>query len=194
MRRASALWEVFVLRFEEALERYRKRRLTADEAGELLGMSGRNFRRLRVRYEEDGVDGLGDRRIGKPSPKRAPAAELTRMRRLYQERYRDLNVKHFHEHLVERHGYKLGYTVTRLALQSAGLASKAKRRGVHRKRRERRPLPGMLLFQDGSTHRWMPGLERDLDLIVTLDDATGAILSAFLVEEEGTMSSFLGLM
>jgi hypothetical protein len=193
MRRASTLWEVFVVRFEEALERHRKRRLTAEEAGELLGMSGRNFRRLTARYEEDGVEGLRDRRIGKPSPKRAPAVELTRMQILYQERYRDLNVKHFHEHLVERHGYKLGYTVTRLTLQSAGLVSRAKRRGVHRKKRERRPLPGMLLFQDGSTHRWLPSLDHDLDLIVTLDDATGALYSIFLVEEEGTMSSFLGL-
>jgi len=194
MRRAIALWEVFVVRFEEALERYRKRRLTADEAGELLGMSGRNFRRLTLRYEDEGVDGLRDRRIGKPSPKRAPLAELTRMQQLYQERYRGLNVKHFHEHLVEREGYKLGYTVTRLWLQSAGLVSKSKPRGVHRKRRERRPLPGMLLFQDGSTHRWIPALDEALDLIVTLDDATGAIYSAFLVEEEGTMSSFLGLL
>jgi transposase len=193
MRRTSTLWEVFVLRFEEALERYRKRRLSAEEAGELLGMSGRNFRRLTVRYEEDGVEGLRDGRLGKPSPKRASAVELSRMQRLYQERYRDLNVKHFHEHLVEHHGYKLGYTVTRLSLQSAGLVSKAKRRGTHRRRRERRPLPGMLLFQDGSPHRWIAGLDRELDLIVTLDDATGAIYSAFLVEEEGTMSSFLGL-
>ncbi len=193
MRRTSTLWEVFVLRFEEALERYRKRRLSADEAGELLGMSGRNFRRLTVRYDEDGVDGLRDRRMGQPSPKRASAAELSRMQRLYRERYRDLNVKHFHEHLVEHHGYTLGYTVTRLSLQSAGLVSKTKRRGTHRRRRERRPLPGMLLFQDGSPHRWIAGLDRELDLIVTLDDATGAIYSAFLVEEEGTMSSFLGL-
>jgi hypothetical protein len=194
MRRARMLWEVFVLRFEEALERYRKRRLTGEEAGELLGMSGRNFRRLCVRYEEDGVAGLHDRRIGKRSPRRAPAAELTRMQRLYQERYRGMNVKHFHEHLVERHGYTLGYTVTRLALRAAGLVAGAKRRGRHRRRRERRPLPGMLLFQDGSTHRWVPGLASELDLIVTLDDATGAICSAFLVEEEGTMSSFRGLI
>ncbi len=194
MRRASTLWEVFVLRFEEALERYRKRRLSADEAGELLGMSGRHFRRLTLRYEEDGPEGLRDRRMGKVSPRRASAAELTRMQRLYQERYRDLNVKHFHEHLVEHHGYKLGYTVTRLALQSAGLVGKATARGKHRRRRERRPLPGMLLFQDGSTHRWLPGSDAELDLIVTLDDATGAIYSAFLVEEEGTMSSFLGLL
>jgi transposase len=194
MRRASVLWEVYVTRFEDAFERYRKRRLTGDEAGELLGMSGRNFRRLVVRYEEEGVEGLRDLRLGKPSPKRAPTAELTRMQRLYQERYRGMNVKHFHEHLVERHGYKLGYTVTRLALHAAGLVSPGKRRRVHRQKRERRPLPGMLLFQDGSTHRWLPGSEQAFDLIVTLDDATGAIYSAFLVEEEGTMSSFQGLI
>ena len=193
MRRTSTLWEVFVLRFEEALERYRKRRLTADEAGEMLGMSGRNFRRMVVRYDEEGVEGLRDRRLGRPSPRRAPAGELTRMQILYQERYRDFTVKHFHEQLQKRHDYKLGYTVTRLALQASGLAAKTKRRGTHRKKRERRPLPGMLLFQDGSTHRWIAGLDHDLDLVVTLDDATGAIYSAILVAQEGTMSSFLGL-
>ncbi len=193
MRRTSTLWEVFVLRFEEALERYRKRRLTADEAGEVLGMSGRHFRRMVVRYDEEGVEGLRDRRLGRRSPRRAPAGELTRMQILYQERYRDFTVKHFHEQLQKRHDYKLGYTVTRLALQASGLAVKAKRRGTHRKKRERRPLPGMLLFQDGSTHRWIAGLDHDLDLVVTLDDATGAIYSAILVAQEGTMSSFLGL-
>jgi hypothetical protein len=193
MRRASALWEVFVLRFEEAMERYRKRRLTAEEAGEVLGLSGRHFRRLLLRYEEEGAEGLRDRRLGKPSPRRAAPAELSRMQILYQERYRDFTVKHFHEQLLKRHNYKLGYTVTRLALQGAGLVAKAKRRGIHRQKRERRPLPGMLLFQDGSTHRWIGALDRDLDLVVTLDDATGAIYSAILVEQEGTMSSFLGL-
>lgn len=193
MRRASVLWEVFVLRFEEALSRYRKRRLTAEEAGELLGMSGRHFRRLIVRYEEDGADGLRDRRLGKPSPRRAPAVELTRMQRLYQERYRDFTVKHFHEQLEKRHGYTLGYTVTRLALQAAGLVAKTKRGGPHRKKRERRPLPGMLLFQDGSTHLWIPGLERDVDVVATMDDATSELYSIIVVEQEGTASSFLGL-
>ena len=116
------------------------------------------------------------------------------MRALYREFYRDFTVKHFHEQLTKRHGYKLGYTVTRLSLQAAGLVGKTKRGGPHRKKRERRPLPGMLLFQDGSTHRWIASLDRDFDLIVTLDDATGAIYSAILVEEEGTASSFLGLI
>jgi hypothetical protein len=187
------LWEVFVKRFEEAFEQYRRHRLTGEEAGELLGMSGRHFRRLCGRYEEAGIEGLRDRRIGKVSPRRAPARELERMQQLYQELYGDFTVKHFHEHLVRRHGYKLGYTVTRLSLQGAGLVAKAKRRGAHRKKRIRRPLPGMLLFQDASTYRWIAALGRDLDLVATLDDATGALYSAILVEQEGTQSSFLGL-
>jgi hypothetical protein len=187
------LWEVFVTRFEEAFGQYRRRRLSAEEAGDLLGVSGRHFRRLCDRYEEEGSEGLRDRRIGKVSPRRTPARELERMHELYRERYSDFTVKHFHEQLVRRHNYRLCYTVTRLSLQAAGLVKKAKRRGAHRKKRVRRPLPGMLLFQDGSTHRWLAALGRDLDLVVTLDDATGQICSALFVEQEGTMSSFLGL-
>jgi hypothetical protein len=187
------LWEVFVRRFEEAFEQYRRQCLTGEEAGELLGMSGRHFRRLCVRYEEAGVEGLRDRRIGKVSPHRAPARELERMQQLYRELYGDFTVKHFHEHLKRRHNYKLGYTVTRLSLQAAGLVAKAKRRGAHRKKRVRRPLPGMLLFQDASTYRWIAPLGRDLDLVATLDDATGKLYSAILIEQEGTLSSFMGL-
>ena len=193
MRRTAMLWEVFVTRFEEVWTQYRKRRLTGEEAGQMLGMSGRNFRRLGVRYEEDKVEGLRDGRLGRPSPRRAPERELERMTQLYRDRYGDLNVSHFHEKLREHHNYRLGYTLTRLTLQKAGLVAKWGRRGKHRTKRERRPLRGMLLFQDGSPHRWIAGFERDLDLIVTLDDATGEIYSAFLVEQEGTLSSFRGL-
>jgi transposase len=193
MRRTTMLWEVFVTRFEEAFGQYRRRRLNAEEAGEVLGMSGRHFRRLCGRYEEEGEEGLRDRRIGKVSPRRAPARELERMQTLYRERYSDFTVKHFHEQLQRRHDYRLSYTVTRLSLQAAGLVAKAKRRSAHRKKRVRRPLPGMLLFQDGSTHRWIAALGRDLDLVVTLDDATGQIYSAIMVDQEGTMSSLLGL-
>jgi helix-turn-helix protein len=194
MRRTSVLWEAWVTRFEDALDRHRQGRLSSDEAGEALGMSGRQFRRLRVRYAAAGEAGLADRRLGRVSGRRAAESELERMHRLYREEYADFTVQHFHEELGRRHGYQLGYTVTRLSLQSAGLVAKAKRRGQHRKKRVRRPLPGMLLFQEGSTHRWIAALERDLDLVVTLDDATGEIASALLVEREGTQSSFLGLL
>ena len=112
---------------------------------------------------------------------------------LYEERYEGFTVKHFHEQLVKRHDYKLGYTVTRLSLQGARLAKPAPRRSAHRKKRPRRPLIGMMLHQDASRFAWLPGDDRQYDLVVTLDDATSAIYSAFLVEEEGTASSFRGI-
>ncbi len=193
MRRQRALWGVFVSRFEAALERFCHRRLSADQAGDLLGVSGRQFRRMCVRFDDEGVEGLRDRGLGTASPRRADTTEIGRMCALYRDRYRDFSVKHFHETARREHNYKLCYTVTRLALQSAGLVQKATLRGKHRKKRERRPLPGMLLFQDGSTHCWLPGTAAQQDLIVTLDDATGHITSIFLTEQEGTMSSLRGL-
>lgn len=180
------------MRFEELVGRHERGELTQEEAGELLGMSGRTFRRWRDRYREEGEAGLADRRVGKPSPHRAAESELARMRALYVEMYGGFTVKHFHEKLEQRHGYKLGYTVTRLALQSAGLVRPAARRGAHRRKRPRRPMAGMMLHQDGSPHAWLRG-QPPLDLIVTMDDATSEIYSAFLVAEEGTASSFRGL-
>ena len=146
-----------------------------------------------MRFEDEGADGLRDRRLGEVSPRRSDAAEIGRMGGLYRDRYRDFTGKHFHEVLVAEHDYKLCYTVTPLALQAAGLLRKGAPRGKHRQKRQRRPLPGMLLFQDGSTHAWLPGTSDKQDLIVTLDDATGHITSIFLTEQEGTMSSFTGL-
>lgn len=112
---------------------------------------------------------------------------------LFEFHYRDFTVKHFHEQLVKRHGYKLGYTVTKTHLHRVGLVRPAKKRSAHRRKRPRRPMVGMMLHQDASTHAWLPGDLRDYDLVVTLDDATSAIYSAFLVDEEGTSSSFRGL-
>jgi hypothetical protein len=112
---------------------------------------------------------------------------------LYKVEYADFTVKHFHEELRRRHNYALGYTVTRLALQKSGDVKPAPGRGRHRKKRVRRPMVGMMLMQDGSTHRWIAPLGHDIDLIVTMDDATSWIYSAFFVAQEGTMSSLRGL-
>ena len=180
------------MRFETLLDRHEGGELSQLEAAEMLGVSERTFRRWRDRWREEGEAGLVDRRVGKPSPRRAPESELARMRALYEEMYGGFTVKHFHEKLVRRHGYKLCYTVTRLALQEAGLVRPAKRRGAHRRKRPRRPMAGMLLHQDGSTHAWLRG-QAPLDLIVTLDDATSEIYSGFLVAQEGTASSFRAL-
>ena len=136
--------------------------------------------------------GLLDRRLGKASGKRVPADRAEEVERLYRERYQGFTVKHIHKHLVKDHGFGWGYTWTKLHLQWMGVAGKAPRKGAHRRKRERRPLPGMMLHQDGSRHERLEG-QPALDLIVTLDDATGAIYSAFLVAEEGTASTFRGL-
>ena len=189
MGRAEVLQGVRQMRFEELLDRHERGELSQEEAASMLGISDRTFRRWRDRRRDEGPAGLVGRRIGKPSSRRAAVDEILRMLGLYEERYSGFTVKHFHEQLVKRHGYKLGYTVTRLSLQGAGLVRAAPRRSAHRKKRPRRRLPGMMLHQDASRFAWLPRDARQYDLVVTLDDATSAIYSAFLVEEEGTASS-----
>jgi transposase len=193
MGRAGVLQGVREMRFEGLLDRHERGELSQEEAAEMLGVSERTFRRWRDRLRDEGPVGLRDRRIGKPSSRRAAVEEIQRMLGLYEERYEGFTVKHFHEQLVKRHDYKLGYTVTRLSLQSVGLVKPAARRSAHRKKRPRRPLVGMMLHQDASRFAWLPGDQRQYDLVVTLDDATSAIYSAFLVDEEGTASSFRGI-
>src|ERR671930_615811 len=153
------------MRFESLLDRHERGEITQAEAAEMLGVAERTFRRWRDRYEEEGEEGLANRRRGRPSPRRAPAAELERMLGLYRDKYADFTVKHFHEQLVTRHGYTLGYTVTKVHLHRAGLVRPARTRSAHRKKRPRRPMVGMLLHQDGSRHAWLEG-HPPLDLIV----------------------------
>ena len=156
-------------------------------------MSERTFRRYRRRYEDCGSDGLNDRRLGKKSVRAVPADETSWMLEQYETRYMGWNVKHFHDHLVKHHNFNWGYTWTKTRLQRSGLVIAVCGRGIHRRKRPRRPCTGMMLHQDGSTHEWLEGKPK-LDLIVTMDDATSKVYSAFLVEEEGTMSSFRGFL
>jgi transposase len=192
MNRAALHEGLRRMRFESLLDRQQGGEITQVEAAEMLGVSERTFRRWTERFEEEGEAGLCDRRLGRPSPGRAPAEEIARMLGLFKDKYADFTVKHFHEQLRKRHNYKLGYTVTKVHLHRAGLVRRAPKRSAHRKKRPRRPFVGMMPHQDGSRHAWLEG-QGQLDLIVTLDDATGAIYSAFLVEEEGTASTFRGL-
>ena len=193
MNRAAWLQDRRMQKFRDVLSRWESGWLSMLEAGELLGMSERQFRRYRDRYEEEGLEGLRDRRLGKPSPKRVPSADAQLMLELYGGPYRGWNVKHFHEHLVRDHGFRWGYTWVKTQLHTAGLVERAARRGAHRRKRERKPCEGMMLHQDGSRFAWLAG-EPELDLIVTMDDATSTIYSALLVEEEGTASTFRGLL
>ena len=192
MRRTEAHQGVRMIKFSSILSRYEAAEFSQAEAAELLGIGERTFRRWRQRFEDEGEAGLLDRRLGKASGKRVPSDRSQEVEALYRTRYAGFTAKHFHEHLVKEHNFSWGYTWTKTFLYSKGLLEKAKRRGAHRRKRERRPLPGMMLHQDGSMHVWLAG-QPALDLIVTLDDATSAIYSAFLIEEEGTASTFRAL-
>ena len=168
------------------------KKITWFQAAEIMGISDRHMRRWREHYEKSGFRGLFDRRRGKPSPKRVATAVLERVLELYREKYFDFNLRHFHEKLASEHQIGLSYSWVRGVLQGAGLVARGRQRGVHRKRRPRRPLPGMLLHIDGSRHQWFQD-ERWYDLIVILDDASSEIYYAQLVEEESTVTVMVGL-
>jgi transposase len=192
MRRTEALQGVRVIKFRNVLDRYESSELNQIEAAELLGVSERTFRRWCVRFEEAGEAGLLDRRLGGVSGKRVGVDREQEVEALYRRRYSGFTAKHFHEHLVRDHRFTWGSTWTKLFLQSKGLLVRAKTRGAHRRKRPRRPLAGMMLHQDGSRHVWLAELDA-MDRIVTMDDATSAIYSAFLLPEEGTVSTFQAL-
>jgi len=180
------------MKVQEVILRAMAKKITWWQAAQIIGITDRQMRRWHWRYREYGYDGLLDRRTGQPSPKRVPLAVVEQILELYREKYFDLNVRHFHEKLREKHAIRLSYTWVKKALQLAGLVRKNKRRGVHRRRRPRRPLPGMLLHLDGSSHAWFQD-DRRYDLLVILDDATSAIYYAQLVEQESTATVMAAL-
>jgi hypothetical protein len=194
MKKTTVRAEVLKMRFEEVYGRFQRKSLTSQEASDLLGLSVSVFYRKRMRYGSQGFEGLCDKRLGKASGHRAADAEVARITQLYADRYRGFSVKHFHEFARREHGLTYGYTWTKGHLEQAGLVRKSKRGGDHRLRRERRPMVGMMLHQDGSTHDWIPGLGHNVDLIVTMEDATSEITSAFFTLQEGTESTFQGLL
>lgn len=190
MRRTELLQELRKMRFEEAHEGWESGRLTQTEAARLLGVCDRTFRRYLAKYQAAGMDGLIDLRLEQVSHRRAPVDEVVQLTDLYRCRHMGWNAKHFHA-WYRRSGGGRSYTWVKTRLQDAGLMSRAKAKGVHRKRRERAPWPGLMIHQDGSTHEWVPG--QQWDLIVTMDDANNEHYSMFFVHEEGTASSFLGV-
>jgi transposase len=191
-RQYSAAEMERMMKLQDVLLKAMAKRITWWAAAEIIGVTDRTMRRWRERLERDGYAGLADRRKGRPSRRRIPLATVEEVLRLYREVYHDLNIRHFHEKLREEHGIRVSYTWAQKALQGAGLVARRRKRGVHRRRRPRRPLPGMLLHIDGSKHRWFQD-DRWYDLLVILDDATSEIYYAQLVEEESTRTVMAAL-
>jgi transposase len=153
------------------------------QAAEILGISDRQMRRWKRRYEIYGYDGLYDRRKKRPSPKRVPLETAEKVLRLYRERYFDFNMSHFYDKLRKEHDISLSYNWVRLALEGAGLIERRQRKSPHRKRRPRKPLIGMMLHMDGSPHDWF-GNGYEYDIVTISDDASNELYDIVLVDEE----------
>lgn len=170
------------MRVHEVILRGLSGELTWLQVADILGRSPRSIRRLRWRFEHRGYEGLYDGRRVKPSPRRAPVAEVERILRLYRERYRGFNGRHFYQIARREHAVGLSYTFVKRLLQHAGLLPRHRPRGRHRRRREPRPCFGELLHLDGSRHTWLALVpEVRPTLLAVVDDATKRLLYAQLV-------------
>jgi transposase len=168
------------------------KRLSWIQAAEIIGIKPRQMRRIRWRVERYGLDAVMDQRGGRPRRKRIKAGTIELLCRLKRDIYPDFSLRHFYEHVTEKHGVKVSYNWLRLMLQEAGVVEKEPARGKYRRQRERRPMVGMMVHLDASTHQWIPGLAKQ-DLVVALDDADGRILYARFFPQEGTASTFAAL-
>jgi hypothetical protein len=128
---------------------------------------------------------LIDRRLLRPSKRRVPPLQVELVLRLYRERYGGFNVRHFHQIARREHGVTVSYSFTKQTLQAAGLVTKHRTRGRHRRRREPRACFGELLHIDGSVHAWLALRPEDRSvLIAVVDDATKRVLYAQLWTSE----------
>lgn len=177
---------------KEIVLRAINKQITWIQAADILGISARHMRRLKTRYEKGGYGGLRDYRVGKAHRRRISLKTIEELCRLKKEVYPDFSVKHFYEYAKQRHKLSLSYNWARIVLEEAGIVEKSPARGKHRRKRERRPMTGMLLHIDGSTHSWIEGLPQQ-DLILVLDDADGRALYGQFFPQEGTMSTLTAL-
>jgi transposase len=162
------------------------------QAAEIVGVTPRQMRRIRWRVEHYGQDAVMDQRGGRPRRKRIKAGTIELLCRLKRDVYPDFSLQHFYEHVTEKHQVKVSYNWLRLMLQEAGIVEREPARGTYRRRRERRPMVGMLVHLDASTHEWIADLPMQ-DLVVALDDADGRMLYARFFPQEGTASTFAAL-
>ncbi len=186
-------WER-VMKVHEVLARALSGEIHWFRAADILGVSPRSLRRWRKGCEKWGYQGLLDQRRRTPSPRRVPIAELERVLRLYRERYRGFNVRHFHQIARREHQVTLSYSWVKQALQQAGLVRTHRPRGRHRRRREPRACFGELLHIDGSRHAWFTlAPEERATLIAIPDDATNQVLYAQLWAGESTRAVMTAL-
>lgn len=153
-------------------------KITNREGAAALGVSVRQFRRLRRRFEEGGTAALLHRGRGRPSPHRLPETLRSRVVKLMQGQYTGFNDCHLAEVLQECESISISRATLQRLRAELGLEPKRRRRPPrHRRRREREARRGALVLVDASEHRWCEDRCDSFALLGALDDATGEILA-----------------
>lgn len=169
-------------------------KLTNAEGASALGVSVRQFRRLRAAYREEGARGLVHGNRGQPSPRRLPAEERKRIVALMVGKYVGFNDCHLTEKLNNVEKLPLSRELVRRLRLEAKLPAKRKRRAPkHRRRRERAARMGSLVLIDASQHDWLEGRGPVFTLVGAIDDATSRIL-ALAVREQEDMHGYMAML
>ena len=173
----------------DVMARVKRKELTVAEAGQVLGLSLRQARRVWKRYEAEGDAGLVHRLRGRPGNRRLSDDVGDRVVKLHQERYEDFGATLACEKLAEDHGLAVSPNTLTALLKQRGLWRRRRRRGKHRKRRERRACFGSMVQMDGSRHDWFEGRGPSCVLMVMIDDAT-SVTDARFYPAETTEAAF----
>lgn len=187
-------WEILLLRCIDRygiLKRILAHEVNGTQAADLLQLSVRHIRRLKVRVREGGAQGLIHRRRGKPGNRRLPEKERTHIASLISKRYADFGPTFATEKLRECHRVKRDVKTIRNVMITMGLWQGRKRRiPVAHHWRARKEHPGELVQFDGSYEFWFEDRGERTCLLAAIDDATGKILHAQFALHEGVFPVF----
>jgi transposase len=170
----------------KVLERVLGGSMTHSDAAASLGITGRQLRRLKNKYEEEGEEGLIHGNRGR-KPKHALSEELKQeVIRLFEEKYYDSNFCHYSQLLQEHEKIELSPASVRRILRSVGKEAKRphKRQPKKHQPRERRKQAGMLWQIDATPYEWFGEELGKFALHAAIDDATGIVVGAMFTQNE----------
>lgn len=180
----------------EIVTRLIARKISNREAGGLLGVGSRQMRRIRRRYEADGLETVVHGNQDRPSPRRTAASLIDRLRELAGPagRYHDFNVSHLADLLARDEGIKIPRsTLSRLLLSHRIRQPRRTKPAVKRMQRERKSAEGMMLQTDASPHDWLERRGPEMNLLGAIDDATGKVVYAHFRPTEDQIGYLLML-
>ncbi len=186
VREDKVFMSVKELRQVHVIHQVMEKQLTQVEAGEVIGLSDRQVRRLLKRVRGEGDRGLVHRSRGRPSNRAIAGKVKARVMAVYGTTYADFGPTLASEKLSEREGIRISDETLRGWLLDAGVTHFQRRKRPHRQWRERKPHRGEMIQMDGSHHAWFEARGPACVLMAYIDDASNRVF-ARCYEYEGTV-------